>query len=141
MTDDHHERTPRWERPEETLTRAEVEVEWEVYDDRFVFMLPDTLEAARSAYAYDPVFNAAVDIYCDRKRMRPEQCLRENLAHLLHVEKRLLGATDEFVPNAMTPNLNKTEPTVRELKRMFVNDELSIEEFERRVEERLEDAE
>lgn len=123
--------------PDNAMTPVGVEVEWDEYEDRYVFEVPRTFEEARSAYAYDPVFNAAIDVYCDRKRMRPEECLRENTGMLLHVEKRLLGDLRRPRPEAMAPNMNKTEPTIRELKQMFVEDELTIQEFERRVEKRL----
>lgn len=120
------------------VTVRSVEVRWEKWDDRYVFAIPDTLQEARSAYAYDPVFNTALTIFCDRKQLRPEEALIENLGCLLHVEPKLMTGVTRIGEEPMPEPAFSTEPSIAELKQMFVDDTIGIAEFERRVEERLE---
>lgn len=121
----------------EGMTVRGIEVEWEKYEDRYVFMIPNTLEKARSAYAYDPVFNTALTIFCDKKQKRPEDALHDNLGQLLHVDQELLTGVTRTGGEPMPEQAFSVEPTINDLKQMFVNDTINIEEFESRVEEKL----
>jgi len=117
------------------------------------FMLPLKLDKARSAYCYDPTFQMAIDVYCDRNNQRPEEALSDNLGHRLTVEKRLLQPTisaPTFDSTPPEPDSGKraedvsdrrddtSEVTISELKAMYAKGEIDILTFENRVEEVLE---
>lgn len=87
---------------EESATVAEVEVDREEFTlnkhelhkkevDYIALRVPDTLEEARSAFCYDPVFNTAVEIFASKKNKRVETVLSENLMKMIQIRSELIA--------------------------------------------------
>lgn len=130
-----------------------------------VFTVPSTLPEARSAYCHDSVFRVAVDILCTEESITPEELFKRERQQMLGVEKPLLerrieelgrvlsdssvehaesfhteplgSIEDEVVDHPSHNVTQRDEPTLSELKQMYVQGEITIYEFENRIEEVL----
>lgn len=141
-------------------TPTQVEVDEDTHEDEHgrtwhLFLVPRNLPEARSAYAYDPGFNVAVDTYADQVGARPEQVLTDNLGRFIGVEERLVSAegggsspenrvpaldyTPDATASAAADDDGDELPSLTELREQYVEGDITLTEFEDRVEEVLDE--
>ena len=106
------------------------------------FIVPKTIEEARSAYCHNPSFNMAVDLYASKENKTPEEVLLNNLQMGLHVRSELLGESKEskserLEKSPLVQSKNKNRETIESLRRKYVDGYIDIFKFEREIDKIL----